>query len=114
MPLPRRERRHEGMSELGQTEKNSVRANVFRYTLKLGHRLMQSARLAKQDVDGRVKPGHDGYWSKKAPPGGGGRARPWCQVAIAPRNDEFDQQKLPDQTGQERAVNRQPRVGFGE
>src|SRR6266478_8879564 len=33
---------------LGQTEKNSVRANVFRYTLKLGHRLMQSARLVKQ------------------------------------------------------------------
>lgn len=36
-----------------------MRANVFRYALKLGHRLMQSARLAKQDVDGRVKPGHD-------------------------------------------------------
>src|SRR5713101_1096461 len=31
MPLPRRERRHEGMSELGQTEKNSVRAYVFRF-----------------------------------------------------------------------------------
>ena len=32
------------MSAAGQTEKNSVRANVFRFTLKLGHRLMQSAR----------------------------------------------------------------------
>src|SRR5258707_14386204 len=78
-------------SALGQTEKKSVRANV-RYALKLGHRLMQSARLAKQDVDGRVKPGHDEHKSKKARPGGD-RAGPWCPVAIAPRNDEFDQQK---------------------
>jgi hypothetical protein len=52
-------RQKSATSDMGQTEKNSVRANVFRYALKLGHRLMQSARLAKQDVDGRVKPGQD-------------------------------------------------------
>jgi hypothetical protein len=44
---------------------------------------------AEQDVDGRVKPGHDEYQSKKAPPGGEDRARPWCPVAIAPRCDEY-------------------------
>ncbi len=33
------------MSELGQTEKNSVRAYVFRFALKLGHCSMQSACL---------------------------------------------------------------------
>ncbi|WP_166301085.1 hypothetical protein [Bradyrhizobium sp. 2S1] len=31
------------MSELGQTEKNSVRANVFRFALELRHRAMLSA-----------------------------------------------------------------------
>jgi hypothetical protein len=35
------------MAEMGQTEKNSVRAYVFRFTLKLGHRSMQSARLKR-------------------------------------------------------------------
>src|SRR3977135_2049049 len=33
------------MSQLGQTEKNSVRACVFRFALELGHRSMQSACL---------------------------------------------------------------------
>jgi hypothetical protein len=32
-------------SALGQTEKNSVRAYVFRFALKLGHCSMHSARL---------------------------------------------------------------------
>jgi hypothetical protein len=31
----------------GQTEKNSVRAYVFRFTVKLGHRSMQSACLKR-------------------------------------------------------------------
>jgi hypothetical protein len=31
------------MSELGQTEKNLVRANVFRFALELGHCPMKSA-----------------------------------------------------------------------
>jgi hypothetical protein len=30
------------MSEMGQTEKNSVRAYVFRFALELGHSSMQS------------------------------------------------------------------------
>ncbi len=30
------------MSELGQTEKNSVRANVFRFAIELGHYSMRS------------------------------------------------------------------------
>jgi hypothetical protein len=38
------------MSDMGQTEKNSVRANVFRFTLKLGHRLMQSACLKRANI----------------------------------------------------------------
>src|SRR5258708_3079763 len=100
------------MSDTGQTEKNSVGANVFCYTLKLVHRFMQSARLANQDVDGRVKPGHDEYQSKKAPPGGGDRARPWCPVAIAPRNDEFDQQNCPTRLGKNSAIRRAKAVGI--
>ena len=32
-------------SELGQTEKNSARAYVFRFALELGHRSTQSACL---------------------------------------------------------------------
>ena len=35
------------MSLMGQTEKNSVRAYVFRFTLKLGHRSMQSPCLKR-------------------------------------------------------------------
>ena len=35
------------MSQLGQTEKNSVRANVFRFALELGHCLTQSACLKR-------------------------------------------------------------------
>jgi hypothetical protein len=35
------------MSEGGQTEKTSVRAYVFRFTLKLGHRSMQSPCLKR-------------------------------------------------------------------
>jgi hypothetical protein len=35
------------MSLMGQTDKNSVRAYVFRFTLKLGHRSMQSACLKR-------------------------------------------------------------------
>jgi hypothetical protein len=31
------------MSVVGQTEKNSVRANVFRFALELGYRVMVSA-----------------------------------------------------------------------
>src|SRR5258708_31943980 len=91
------------MSDTGQTEKNSVGANVFCYTLKLVHRFMQSARLANQDVDGRVKPRHVENQSKKAPPGGGDPARPWGPVAISPRNDEFDQQNCPTRLGQDSA-----------
>jgi hypothetical protein len=39
---------------MGQTEKNSVRANVFRFALKLGHCSMHSACLksAKKDILG--------------------------------------------------------------
>ncbi len=33
------------MSQLGQTEKNSVRANIFRVTAESGHYLIQSACL---------------------------------------------------------------------
>jgi hypothetical protein len=33
------------MSEMGQTEKNSLRAYVFRFATELGHCPMQSARL---------------------------------------------------------------------
>jgi hypothetical protein len=32
---------------VGQTEKNSVRAYVFRFALELGHRSMQSAFLKR-------------------------------------------------------------------
>jgi hypothetical protein len=35
------------MSESGQTEKNSVRAYVFRFALELGHRSTQSACLKR-------------------------------------------------------------------
>jgi hypothetical protein len=35
------------MSELGQPEKNSVRAYVFHFTLELGHYSTQSARLKR-------------------------------------------------------------------
>jgi hypothetical protein len=39
----------------GQTEKNSVRAYVFRFTLKLGHGSMHSA-CPKSAMIGRVDP----------------------------------------------------------
>jgi hypothetical protein len=42
------------MVALGQTEKNSVRAYVFRFALKLGHCSIQSACLK------RAKPGSSG------------------------------------------------------
>jgi hypothetical protein len=47
-------------SELGQTEKNSLRANVFRFALELGHQVMMSAlricartRLVQRSSDTR-------------------------------------------------------------
>ena len=38
------------MSELGQTEKNSVRAYVFRFAPELGHCSTQSACLKRADI----------------------------------------------------------------
>jgi len=43
---------------MGQTEKNSVRAYVFRFGLKLGHRSMQSARLKRANRLHRNERGH--------------------------------------------------------
>jgi hypothetical protein len=45
---------------MGQTEKNSARADVFRFALKLGHRSIQSACLkramnAHQSLLGKAK-----------------------------------------------------------
>ena len=40
-----------GKSELGQTEKNSVRANVFRFVPELGHCSAQSACLKGANMD---------------------------------------------------------------
>jgi hypothetical protein len=42
------------MSELGQTEKNSVRAYVFRFALEPGHCSMQSACLKRADTVAKV------------------------------------------------------------
>jgi hypothetical protein len=44
------------MSQMGQTEKNSVRAYVFRFALELGHCSMQSARR-KRAMCGRLRVG---------------------------------------------------------
>src|SRR6266566_3666994 len=47
------------MSGPGQTEKNSIRAHVFRFALKLGHCSTQSARLKRAITyrqPGRKKP----------------------------------------------------------
>jgi hypothetical protein len=41
------------MSESGQTEKNSVRANVFRFALELGHCSTQSACLKGATIGSR-------------------------------------------------------------
>jgi hypothetical protein len=41
------------MSASGQTEKNSVRANVFRFALELGHRVMMSACLKRAKLGNR-------------------------------------------------------------
>jgi hypothetical protein len=38
------------MSEMGQTEKNSVRAHVFRFALELGHCPTQSACLKRANA----------------------------------------------------------------
>jgi hypothetical protein len=46
----RRARSRRGMSQLGQTEKNSVRAYVFRFALELGHRVLQSACLFRANA----------------------------------------------------------------
>jgi hypothetical protein len=39
------------MSEMGQTEKNSVRANVFRVTPESGHYSIQSACLKRAKAE---------------------------------------------------------------
>jgi hypothetical protein len=39
--------RHVAMSELGQTEKNSVRAYAFRFAFELGHCSIRSTRLKR-------------------------------------------------------------------
>ena len=43
-------------SVVGQTEKNSVRAYVFRLALELGHCLMQSACLKRANAQSRCAP----------------------------------------------------------
>jgi hypothetical protein len=49
------------MSDLGQTEKNSVRAHVFRFALQLGHCSTQSdvSFVPKAEV------GSASYWSRR-------------------------------------------------
>src|SRR5258705_2685703 len=47
------------MSDVGQTEKSSVRAYVFRFSLELGHCSMQSACLK------RANNGHSGKPTKR-------------------------------------------------
>jgi hypothetical protein len=42
------------MSQMGQTEKNSVRAHVFRFALELGHCSTQSAYLKRADSVAKV------------------------------------------------------------
>jgi hypothetical protein len=48
-------RQHDGWTAMGQTEKNSVRANVFRFAPELGHCWMQSACL-KRARPGSARP----------------------------------------------------------
>jgi hypothetical protein len=75
MPLPRRERRHEGMSELGQTEKNSVRAYVFRFALTSNSDMARCSRhvsnvpnsghhQVRASMQGKPKLGRRSNWNK--------------------------------------------------
>src|SRR6266849_4358052 len=53
MPMARCSNRRERMTGLGQTEKNSVRAYVFRFTPELGHCSSQSACLKRANNGSR-------------------------------------------------------------
>src|SRR6266851_4370020 len=53
------------MSQLGQTEKNSVRAYVFHFALELGHCSTQSACLKGADSVAKVPKGHEANFPPK-------------------------------------------------
>jgi hypothetical protein len=70
------------MSAGGQTEKNSVRAYVFRFALKLGHGSMPSACLTGA-ISGNCEASFDHLV-------GAGKQRCWHLEAEAPSRLEID------------------------